>query len=218
MTKKTKLKSLEDIALDYGYFLIDTCVLRGILIKLNLKFIKERLKEYQIQKESFKFWQKNIKYYRNCYTISEVIEELRNINYSECRKNIDKHSLRQKHPIVLEIQKAIKDANKERNLLIRSLRDEQRIWGRDREEQNLYEESYEKHYGFKTKYNLNGADFPLLISGFVAAQTRGSSAILSNDFGIARAWNALSEQENFSTNKFGFFVREDLTFFKKLKR
>ncbi len=169
---RDKLESLEDIALDYAYILIDNCAFQGIPVYLGVKSIKERLRHYQIQK-SLEFWKKNLKYYRNCYTIQEVTEELKDVKPYHYKETIKKSN--SKKPVLLELRRTIRDVNKKRNHLIEYLEDEKRILEFDKEEQILYEEFYKKYREVETHYNLHGADYPLMISEIVVARTRGSS-------------------------------------------
>jgi len=211
------LKSLEEISSDYGLIVIDTCAFHQILRRdSNPKSIKEKLENYLMKRKFLGFWKENIGHYENCYTISEVIEEMRNVRHYSYGKIIKKGGLRNRSPKVLELRRAIRDLDKERNRLVTYLEDKEKILELNKDEAYLYEIFYEECLEIRDNYDLHGADFPLFIFGAVTSQTRKSSAIISNDYGIVSAWSSFSEAEKISKEKFGFFVRKRISLFEKL--
>ncbi len=237
MKEKTRLKSLEEIALNYTYVLIDNCAFQGLcnfkipnLVMNELeRYLKKnkypqsserdikhlgKIAHYLTQKKSIMFWKEKIKHYRNCYTIPEVLQEIKNPNpydYKEKTKRKNERKVR----YLQKLRRTINDSNIEREKLIEYLENENRILEFDREEKNSYDESYEKHIGFEDDYGLHGADFPLLIHGLIIAKTRGSSVIISNDSKLGDAWKYLLRTENLSRRRFGFLTRQDIHLFEK---
>lgn len=233
-----KFKSLGDVILNYTYVLIDTCAFQAScndevpesvekklenylmqqephkLQRKEMEFL-EKIRDCLIQKESIEFWKKKLKYFRNCYTIPEVIEEMEKPGHYSYTERVKRQSVK-KIPYLTELRREIRELNTKGNSLIKSLEEGKRIYQFDREEQNQYDKSYEEHFELETGYGLHRADFPLLISGKVITQTKGSCAIISNDFGIVRAWDALLKKEGFSRNRFGFIVRRGVSLFEKL--
>ena len=92
----------------------------------------------------------------------------------------------------------------------------QKILKFDEKEQNRYNQFCKDYSNIEKDYGIGNVDFDLLISGLTTSQTRGSSALISNDFGIVRAGRYLSRKESFSKEKFGFFRREEVDTFKTL--
>jgi len=212
-----KLKSLEEISSGYGMIVIDTCAFHEILRpNSNLKSTEEKLKHYLIKKECLRFWKENVGFYDNCYTTSEVIKEMREVRHYSYKDAIKGDYFMKKKPYLLQLRRTIKDLNKERNRLATYIEDKEKILKLNRDEDYLYDIFYEKYFELKDDYALFDVDFDLLISGAVTSQTRESSAILSNDFGIVRAWSSFLEAEKLSKEKFGFFVRKSIALFEKL--
>ena len=211
-----KFKSLEEISSSYKLIIIDTCAFQQILIRdSNLKSTEEKLKNYLMQKESLQFWRENIGHYGNCYTTSEVIEEMRSVRHYSYKEAIKGDYLMKKKPYLLQLRRAIRDLNKERNRLATYLEDKEKILKLNKDEDYLYDIFYGKYLELKDDYGLLGADFPLLIFGGVTSQTRESSAIISNDHGIVSAWSSFLEAEKLSKEKFGFFVRKSISLFER---
>ena len=212
--RKTKLKSLEDIASNYKCVLIDNCSFHALSRESSSQSVEEKLNYYVNQRKYLGFWKENLKYFDNFYVTLKVIEEIekaRNYNY----KKAIKKTARQ--PLVLELRRAIRDSNKERNRLMIYMRDSQKILEFDGKEEELHTRFCEKYLDIMEEFNIGDVDFDLLIYGLTTSQTRGSSAIISNDFGIVRAWNYLSRKEEFSVKKFGFFSRRDFDNFRMLR-
>lgn len=239
MKNKIRTKSLENISANYKCVLIDNCSFQGIcnyeipksimenlenyLINIgshdfqpqDIEYL-EKLKDYLIQKKAIEFWRENIGNYKNCYTIQEVIREMEGVDSYNYKKRIRRQTVK-KVPHLLKLRRTIKEVNKERNHLIECLETEGRISELKGEEKNLYYRFYKKHKGLEVRYGLHNADFPLLIHAVAKAQIRGSSAIISNDFGIAGAWKNLSKKEGFSKREFGFVTRRDFDVFTTLR-
>lgn len=210
-----KFKSLEEISSSYKLIIIDNSAFQQILSSnSNLKSIEEKLEHYLMKKKSLQFWKKNMGYYENYYTTLEVIEEMRNVGHYPYKKAIKKDYFMDKN--MLKLRRTIRDLNQEGSRLIRYLEEKERILKLNKDEAYLYDIFYGKYLELRDTYELFGVDFDLLISGAVIAQTRESSAIISNDFGIVRAWSSFLEAEKVSKEKFGFFVRKDISLFEKL--
>ncbi len=214
MTRERKAEPFGKIILEYAYFLIDTCSFHGTLGNSCPHFLQGKLDYFRTQKELTDFWGEKIKAYKNCYTIPEVLQELKFMKFYNYKKSKERGRISS----VIRLRKVIKEARESRSGLIKTLEKEQRILQFDREEQELYEESYERYLRFEEIYDLHGADYPLVISGKVMTEFRGPSAIISNDFGIVRAWDKISAEENLSTKDFGFFVRQGTNSFRRLRR
>lgn len=223
MGKKQKL-SLGSISSNYNVILIDNCAFHQILNgkdKLSMKSIEDKLNDRIFIKDSLKFWKENIPIYGNIYTTLKVVEEMENVQSYNYGKSIKKDCRNKRKPNLLNLRRATKNLNTERNLLIRALEEEQKILKFNKKEQDLYNRFYEKHLKLHEDYlksdNCDGVvDYDLLISGGVMAKLQGSSAIISNDFGIVSAWRDFLKREKLSNKKFGFFLRTGLEIFKKL--
>ena len=211
-----KFKSLGEISSDYELVIIDNSAFQEILINnSNPKSIEEKLESYLTKAKSLKFWKENIGHYENCYTIPEVIEELKDTKHYSYKKSIKGDPLMKTKPYLLQLRRAIREMGKERNRLATCLEDKERILKKNKDEDYLYDEFYEKHFKLEAYYRLHGADFPLLIFGAVTAKTRSSSAIISNDSAIGYAYNYLLKAENLSKEKFGFFTRNRISLFER---
>ena len=215
--EKLKLESLDDIVKDYNYFLIDNCAFQEVIYNgSSPKSLKEKFKRSQLRKKSIEFWKNNLESYKNFYTTSKVIEEMRDVKHYDYKRSIKKYLLRKSHYRILQLQRSIRDANKERNKLIMRL-EEDRILALNLEERGRYSYFYDLSHNLKNYYKLSETDFDLLILGRILSQTRGPSAIISNDFGIVKAWKYLLNKNKFSLDNFGFFVRQKLSSFRRLE-
>ncbi len=205
-----KFRSLGEISSDYELVIIDNSAFQEILIsKSNPKSIKEKLENYLVKIESLKFWKENIGHYKNCYTISEVIEELRDTEHYPYKKTIKEDP----KPYLLKLRRTIREAGKERNRLAACLEDKEKILERNKNEDYLYDIAYERYLELRNNYGLHGVAYFLFIHGVVAAQTRGSCAIVSNNSKISHAVDYVSETENLPREKFRFFFRNRISLF-----
>jgi hypothetical protein len=233
---KSRLISLEDIASNYESVLIDTSSFQGVLEEYPNSVMEElkdylieegsssssgrdlrhleKITNYLIKKRSFNFFVENLKYYKNCCTIPEVVQEIKNARDYDYKRKIKERN-HKKIPHLPKLRRSIRDSNIERNRLVRLIEDEQRILKLDEEEKNLYKELYEKYKSFESYYPLHGADLPLLIYGAVRSYTKEFSAIISNDSKLGYAWRYFLKKECLSRRKFEFFVRKDICAFEK---
>ena len=214
-----KLEVLEDISLDYEFILVDNSVFQEILMSSSYSQTDEgKLAHCHIQQKCIEFWKENLQKYNNCYTIQGVLEELKKGTDYDYKEIIKRKCPPKKSPYLSKLRRTIRDVCKERSRLIRYLEDEGRILKLNEKEQGLYKNLFEKYKKCGDYYGLSEVDFNLLISGAVVAQTREPSAIISNDItGLARTWNFFLKKENISREKFGFFVREDISLFRRLR-
>ncbi len=213
---KNKIEKLENISSNYSCVLIDNCAFQECL-----RYIKKpqdilgKTKYYETQKESFYFWKKNIENFENLYTTLGVFNEIGNHNSEKYKKKIKKRYFHDKHPGVLKLRRVIRDKNKEERGLINYLEFLQRIINLNKEEK-MYNRFFDSYSYFKEKYGLSNVDFDFLISGGILSKTRGSSALISNDFNIAKAWRNFLDLEKISKTKFDFFNRLDISVFERL--
>lgn len=214
--EKIELESLEKVVKDYDYFLIDNCAFQEVIYNTYFpKSLNGKFKRSQLRKKSIEFWKKNLGFYKNFYTTSKVIEEMRGVRHYDYKGSINKYLLKKNHHRILQLQRSIRDTNKEKNRLIMLL-EENRVLVLNLEEQGIYPYFYNLSHNLKNYYKLSETDFDLLISGRVLSKTRGPSAIISNDFGIVKAWKSLLNKKEFSIESLGFFVRQKLTSFRRL--
>ena len=230
------LVSLEEISLNYELILVDSCSFQGVFKDLpelvadelgnyliQKKLLKpserdlnylEKIKNYLIKKKSFDFFVENLKDYENCYTIPEVVQEIKNARGYDYKEKIkQKNSKKNLH--LPKLRRSIRDSNMSRNRLIRFFEDGQRILKLDEKEKYLYNKFYGKYKRFEKYYSLHGADLPLLVSGAVIAYARDSSAIISNDSKIGSAWKSFLKEEGLLRRRFEFFTRQDISAFEK---
>jgi len=210
--KNNRFVSLEDIASHYSCVLIDACSFQLHSKNIKDKSVKEKLDFYLEDIKYLKFWNENIKSFCNLYTTLKIIEEMEGESY-KYTKSIKKMT---KIPFVLELRRAIRDYYKERNCLINNMRDEQRILEFNEREQNRYNYLYENFFDIEENRKVGDIDYDLVISGLTLFNSRGSSAIISNDSGIVDVWRDISEKKSFSKDRFGVFRREKLDTFKIL--
>ena len=207
---------LDDVSSDYNFILIDNSVFQEVLTFNSIKQTSaERLAHCYIQKKSLEFWIKNLPEYDNLYTTLGVMGELAfGTNYDY--KRAIKRPPSSKDPNIPKIRRAIRDVSSKRRSLIGYLKDEDKILKLNEDEQSLYKKLSEKYYKCGDYYKLSEVDFDLFLSGAVCAQTCGSSAILSNDIrGISELWKLFLKKEHIPREKFGFFVRDDISLFRK---
>ena len=102
-------------------------------------------------------------------------------------------------------------------ILIDSFYGREKILKLNENEKSIYQDLSEKWCSkFKISEKLSETDINLLISSRVLTETRGSCALISNDFEIFYLWKDIIRKENSLDNKWPFFCREGLDSFKKL--
>jgi len=215
MTEKDQ--TLEEVVSKYRIFLIDTSALSYYFgDNQDPISIKEKMIVFE---EQHQFTTILIDYIRKglpCFTTSSVLEESQIKEYYPYKKIIKNRRTQQDREL-LDFSRKIRDTQKERRKLIITFQENDRILELNENEQILYNIFDEKYAILKGKYKLSDVDFDFLVSGVVIAQTRESSALLSNDIrGIANAWNYILRKEKISHKKFGFVSRRGINDFEIL--
>jgi len=88
----------------------------------------------------------------------------------------------------------------------------------DENEKSLYGRLNQNYKVYLGKSNLSSTDYDLFLKSGVLCLSRGSSALVSNDFGIAFFWRTFLKREIVSDERFGFFNRIDIDWFSLLDK
>ena len=230
MAEKDDLQTLERVVSKYSIVLMDTSVISHYLGgNQNPISIEEKMivleENHQCRIVLIDYLNKGLP----CFMTSSVLEELQVGDHYNYKKMIKRASSYKNARLIpkagsdkakelLELRRKIKNAQKERRKLIITFQENDRVLELNRNEIDLYNLFYKAYSGLLSLYKLSEVDFDLLVSGAVIAQTRESSALVSNDIrGIAHAWNYILRKEKISLKKFGFVNRKGINDFEILQ-
>ncbi len=226
---KNNLFSLEEIASHYSLVLMDTCAITHYgdeQLRNNLKyslskqdFFKQTKRSIHEERGFKKRLKKYIKKGMPIFITSNVRDECLNTREHPYKKILKDFDYGWGSEIYRQLSKrirAIDKARRESEKLINVFQENNRIIDISCEEEVLYDSLYWRYKWLDEKKDLGITDFDFLISGVVLVQKNGSTALLSNDYGIADAWEFLLKREGFTKEQFPFFTREKLYRFQKL--
>lgn len=204
--ESNKFKTLEEIAKNYKFVLIDTsAILKPIRTDSILENLDEKLKRINIEIDSIKTLIPIFNKLENIYLVPGVIRELSNYGSHKYKKKI-KNEFAQRDRRKLDFLRAKKETIRLRNKFSNFCEENNRVIKLERnylEKSEIYKEKYKE---FIEIYNLSEVDYDLLITGGVLANT----ALISNDFGIVRLWRQFLKKEKINGNKFKVFTRKEL--------
>ena len=215
MIKRNNQRTLREIVFEYPIILIDNTVLCNSYCRPRkaLTFFEE--KEIEL-KEQYQFRDLLIDYIETgmpCFITSLVSKEYLRGNYPY--KKIIKNENVQRNRRVLNFCRQKKDSSKGRRKLIGVFQENNKILDLNEEEYNLYNNFY-RRYPKLLSYKLSDVDLDILISGMVVSQTRGPAGLVSNDFGIVRAWKYSKKKTGRNNKKLSFFIKLGMNCFKEL--
>ncbi len=231
MVKKGKSQTLEEIASKYQIVLMDSSVLihylGGEQYKSFFSFEKKGIaleEEHQCRIMLMDYLNKKG---LPCFITSSVLEEFQAGDNYPYKKMIKRDSSYKNARLIpkagsdkarklLKLRRKIKDAQKGRRKLINTFQENNRVLELNESEHNLYNIFDKTYSGLLSYYGLSKVDFDFLLSGAVTSKIRESSALISNDFGLVRAWNYIRKKEKISSEQFGFVIRTGLDDFEIL--
>lgn len=212
------LKTLEELTHEYFFILLDTSAMsEGLKYMGDFLTYKEKREMMEDEHIFRNLLMDCIERKDSCWITSKVCGEYSEISsypYMRAIRRRGSHSDRE----VLYILRERKYYCKEIRKLIEMFSEYGRILGLNKlndEEQKSYHILSDEHTELQEKYKLSDTDSDFLTLGAVLSQKRGPTALVSNDFGIFRAWRDLHLNLT-NHNKFDFFVRKEKGFFKKL--
>jgi len=189
-----KSLTLDEIGRDYSNILFDNCSLQGYSPRNRRGRIP-----YLIQIDCLEVILKYIKDL-SCYIPESVIDEIKKAsNGINKKKNIDLRRLK-------IVQQRTIDSFCGRKKVIRL----------NENEKNISKDLYKKYKKFRQSKELSKVDFDFIVCGRTLIETRGSCALISNDWGIFYMWKDILRNEKLSSKKLGFFCRKDLYEFNRL--
>ncbi|MBI2043372.1 hypothetical protein HYT25_03215 [Candidatus Pacearchaeota archaeon] len=200
-----RIVSFDDIISRYNFVLLDTSAL---VSSLRFKRENEIVKNeeyytdcYQSAIFLFKYAEKN-KFYVTPLVLQEYLTGCRelkriiNINQSKSEKN--------RYSGLIQL---IESQCRENDNLARILDMKNKVNLED-DEKLLYENIKRRLSWIKENYKLGEADIDFLTHGIVISRTRGSISLVSNDFGILKAWNDFLRFTKTDKKQLGFFIRK----------
>jgi len=215
--KKGKLETLEEIASKYSIVLMDSSILSHYFgDKQDSISIEDKIIMFEEEHQSGTVLMDYLKKGIPCFITPLVSEEFQNRVHYDYKKIIKRRGTKQNRES-LDFSRKRRDAQKEITKLIYTFQENNKIFKLSENEHDLYEIYYERHSEFLNFYELKKVGFDFLIHGLVAAQTYESSALISNNFRIVRAWKHIRRKERISPKQFGFALRKGLDDFEILK-
>lgn len=110
----------------------------------------------------------------------------------------------------LGLLRNIRSTYREARKIVRKFKEAGKVICLTEQENKIYQYLGKRYSNFKKgDSGLSEADFQLLLDGAVISLKRGPTAIISNDFGILRAWKYLCIRENLDSTKYTFYIRID---------
>lgn len=208
--------SLNEICEKKDYILVDTCAFGG---SLSSSFhedssLKEKLERTLITNKNISFWLDKIPRYEEIYSTNGVIDEIKNCKY-KYKKSIKRPVFEnQDTRTVLELRRSLSENKKSKFNLANMLESEGRIFKINENQKQIYNLFSEKYSFLVNRFNLSEVDFDLFILGGVISRENNIS-IISNDFGIRRAWKFFLKREVPSGKSFDFYSVYEINFFKR---
>ena len=192
---------LEELISKEGFALFDTNILVGPLHRLN---------DESTKKQKLIYIQENLKFYDeliisleegfNFFITDGVFTEYSTFMPSRRR-------FKDGGP-ELEIVKEL--LTKGRRELARAFEENDKIFEVQNEQENDLYLNLKKYSGsLKSSFGVSEVDMDLLFSAAVISNTRGPTALISNDFGIYHAWHLLKEKGHFSQEQLRYYIKKD---------
>ena len=95
------------------------------------------------------------------------------------------------------------------NYRILQLKEGEKLW---------YDVLFKQYSKIRDKFEIEETDYDFLVSGVVLSEARKKPvALISNDMGILRSWKFLLMEECLSPEKLGFFMRNGVESFKRVR-
>lgn len=209
---------IDDLCKEFDNFLFDTSALNSPLINSKeYSPLRKRTERIRAEKDSDIFLRRYLQRKPEFMTTIKVKNECKNKNEQfGIRETFNKYDFIKISRKERILYKEICSEKKEWKKLIKVFNKKGRIVHQTEKEKERWDFLYNKYAIAKSKYNLSEVDYDLLITGAVLSNSRGKTAILSNDFPLYYAYSKLIKHENLDPSKYGFFIRIKKEFFSKM--
>ena len=192
----------------YDFVLVDNCALNALPPRQE-KFNREM--NIRLERDKFNFMYAligSIHEGRGIYFTPGIFREIEEANKDTFihhfkLSNKKRGLIRQREDLVRAIQA---EDDKQRHLA-EKVREYDRVLMLDEDEFFLYAKLMDDYYFIKEREDLSEADLQFLFCGMVLSQTRGKTAIISNDFDTLFAYSDIMRCSSLAPDRFGFFIR-----------
>ncbi len=208
MKNKRTLIHLDDLCKEFQILLLDTS---AIVSPLDREFkgnrLIDRINLKKAEGASSVFFNKCLKEKGVFYITQKVFDECYREENPPIREALAKYENMKLSKKEKKYFGSICSLKKERSSLLKSFKKYKKIINLDNPESKRYQEVFRRNFSLKSKNKLSDVDYDLLITGAVLSQTRGETAVLSNDFPLLYSYNALVNKEKIDFVNYGFFIR-----------
>ncbi|GEM_PF-4005211 len=213
---ESRLLSLEEISRDYPFVILDTSALLYPIGRKRIQTLKDKIHLSRVERDSAVFFKKSLPQL-NIYVTDLILKEYFSEKRRPC-KGMPYFTTRKKE--VMKLRSMRMDAHRKKRKLAEAFGINNRVISESclsEEERSNYEILLEEHSYFEEKYGLSYPDLDFLVLGSAISQSRESVSLISNDSGIINAWNEMLKKYKSSPERLGFFRREKLNGFRKLR-
>ena len=144
---------------------------------------------------------------RGIYFTPGIFREIEEANKDQYINRFCKNKKKGKTRQRYDLARAIQAEDDKQRHLAEEVRKYDRVLMLDEDEFFLYAKLMDDYYFIKEREDLSEADLQFLFCGMVLSQTRGKTAIISNDFDTLFAYSDIMRCSSLAPDRFGFFIR-----------
>jgi len=205
---------LDDVLCKYKCVLADNSAIfnyEGLNLRESPISTQERIKKAEEDYESLDFFREELESGKMIHTTNLILEEFISFHYSY-KERLKKYSRRTDGNAV-ELLRKWKNLNELKGKIYGLFFEKGRLILLDENESRIEKHFHRKYSALFQDSGLSWADRDLFLKATAVRESRGPSAIISNDYGIISTWHVFLKCERLTPSDFGFFTRAEFDVF-----